>query len=55
MAESAAAFPPYACCGRRVGDRGHRTREVAGVADRRHRELDRVFAKRPDDAFEAKP
>ncbi len=40
---------------RRVGDRGHRTREVAGVADRRHREVDRAFAIGPDDAFEAQP
>ncbi len=34
---------------------GHRTREVGGVADRWHREFDRAFAIRPDDAFEAQP
>src|SRR6516165_7648328 len=38
-----------------VGNRGHRTREVAGVADRRHDEFDCAFAVRPDDAFEAQP
>jgi hypothetical protein len=40
---------------RRVGDRGHRTRQIGGVADRRHREFDRAFAIRPDDAFQAQP
>ena len=40
---------------RRTGDRGHRTREVGGAADRRHRELDGAFAIWPDDAFEAEP
>jgi len=38
-----------------VGDRGHRTRQIGGVADWRHREFDRAFAIRPDDAFEAQP
>jgi len=33
----------------------HRTRQVSGVADRRHRELDRAFAIGPDDTFEAQP
>jgi hypothetical protein len=41
--------------GRRLGDRGHRTRQIGGVADGRHRELDRALAIRPDDAFEAQP
>jgi hypothetical protein len=41
--------------GRRVGDRAHRTRQIGGVADRRHREFDRGFAIRPDDALEAQP
>ena len=36
-------------------DRGHRTRQIGGAADRRHRELDGAFAIWPDDAFEAEP
>jgi len=30
-------------------------RQIGGVADCRHREFDRAFAIRPDDAFEAQP
>jgi hypothetical protein len=41
--------------GRGVGDRGHRIRQIGGVADWRHREFDRAFAVRPDNAFEAQP
>jgi hypothetical protein len=40
---------------RGVGDRAHRSRQIGGVADRRHREFDGAIAIRPDDPFEAQP